>query len=86
MRVLHACPRMMREGIQSFLMNLYRNIDREKVQFDFLVHSKEEGAFDKEIIKSQQNTHEGHAKSDKFIGRNRLKWDNQACHTVKRYN
>lgn len=48
-RVLHATPRMQREGIQSFLMNLYRNIDREKVQFDFLVHSMEDGAFDAEI-------------------------------------
>ena len=49
-RVLHAVPKMDREGIQSFLMNVYRNIDREKVQFDFLIHSKEKGAFDDEII------------------------------------
>jgi glycosyltransferase len=49
-RVLHAVPKMNREGIQSFLMNVYRNIDREKVQFDFLIHSKEKGAFDDEII------------------------------------
>ena len=50
-RVLHATPQMQREGIQSFLMNLYRNIEREKVQFDFLVHSKHKGAFDVEIEK-----------------------------------
>jgi len=31
------------------LMNLYRNIDRTKIQFDFLVHSLEEKYFDKEI-------------------------------------
>ena len=49
-RVLHAVPKMNREGIQSFLMNVYRNIDREKVQFDFLIHSKEKGAFDDEIL------------------------------------
>ena len=49
-RVLHAVPKMNREGIQSFLMNVYRNIDREKVQFDFLIHSKDEGEFDDEII------------------------------------
>ena len=48
-RVLHAVPKMDREGIQSFLMNVYRNIYREKVQFDFLIHSKEKGAFDNEI-------------------------------------
>jgi len=50
-RVLHATPRMQREGIQSFLMNLYHNIDLQKVQFDFLIHSKQEGAFDAEIEK-----------------------------------
>ena len=30
-------------------MNVYRNIDESKVQFDFLVHVDKEGAFDKEI-------------------------------------
>ena len=49
-RVLHAVPKMDREGIQSFLMNVYRNIDKEEVQFDFLIHSKEKGAFDDEIL------------------------------------
>ena len=36
-------------GIQSFLMNIYRNIDRDKIQFDFLLSSEKEGAFEKEI-------------------------------------
>ena len=31
------------------LMNYYRHIDREKVQFDFLVHRKDRAAFDDEI-------------------------------------
>ena len=48
-RVVHAVPKMNREGIQSFLMNVYRNIDRSKVQFDFLIHSKENGEFESEI-------------------------------------
>lgn len=36
-------------GIESLLMNLYRHIDRTKVQFDFLLHRPQEGSFDKEI-------------------------------------
>ncbi len=36
-------------GIESLLMNLYRHIDREKVQFDFLLHRPQKGTFDKEI-------------------------------------
>lgn len=31
-------------------MNLYRNIDREKVQFDFVKHSDAAGAFEEEIL------------------------------------
>ncbi|MBO6193568.1 MAG: glycosyltransferase [Clostridiales bacterium] len=31
-------------------MNLYRNIDRNKVQFDFVKHTHEKGAFEDEIV------------------------------------
>ena len=36
-RVLHITEMLSAAGIESFIMNVYRNIDREKVQFDFLV-------------------------------------------------
>lgn len=36
-------------GAENFIMNVYRNIDRSKVQFDFVVHTSETGAFDSEI-------------------------------------
>lgn len=38
MRILQVVGRMDRGGIETMLMNLYRSIDREKVQFDFLAH------------------------------------------------
>ena len=50
-RVLHILQRFEAAGIQKFLLNLYRNIDKEKVQFDFLVHYKTPQFFDKEIEK-----------------------------------
>ena len=34
-RVLHILQRMEAGGIQALLMNMYRNINRNKVQFDF---------------------------------------------------
>ena len=37
-RVLHVFSRMDRGGAETMIMNLYRNIDRENVQFDFVVH------------------------------------------------
>jgi len=48
-RVLQVFTIMNRGGAESMIMNYYRKINKEKVQFDFLVHRKEEGAFDKEI-------------------------------------
>lgn len=48
-RVLHVVGSMNRGGIETFLMNIYRNIDRGKVQFDFAVHTQEECAYDNEI-------------------------------------
>ena len=40
---------MDRGGIENFVMNIYRNIDRDKVQFDFLCHYGREAAFNDEI-------------------------------------
>nr|WP_301281042.1 glycosyltransferase [Arcanobacterium phocae] len=40
---------MERAGAETFLMNLYRSIDRSKVQFDFLVHTDKSAAYDDEI-------------------------------------
>ena len=49
MRVLHVVSVMDRGGIENMIMNLYRNIDRNKIQFDFVVHHTKKGDFDDEI-------------------------------------
>lgn len=49
-RILHIVQRMEAGGTQAFLMNLYRNIDRSKIQFDFLVEYEEKEFYDDEII------------------------------------
>lgn len=36
-------------GIQSFIMNVYRNIDTSDIQFDFLLHRHNNPSFDDEI-------------------------------------
>ena len=48
-RVLHILQRMEAGGTQALLMNIYRKIDRTKVQFDFLVVYKEKQFYDDEI-------------------------------------
>ena len=49
-RILHVIGIMNRGGAETMIMNLYRNIDRTKVQFDFVENEGEEAAFDKEIL------------------------------------
>ena len=48
-RVLHVVTYMGRGGLETMIMNYYRNIDRSRVQFDFLVHRDFEADYDKEI-------------------------------------
>ena len=36
-------------GIEAFLMNVYRHIDRERLQFDFMVHRPDKGLYEDEI-------------------------------------
>lgn len=48
-RILHEVVMMDPGGIETQLMRIYRNIDRTKVQFDFLLHRTQEGAYDAEI-------------------------------------
>ena len=48
-RVLQVVAELGMGGIQSFIMNVYRNIDREKIQFDFLLSMNKRGVFEEEI-------------------------------------
>lgn len=48
-RVLQVVGKMHYGGMETLIMNVYRHIDREKVQFDFLVHYEEPGEYDEEI-------------------------------------
>lgn len=48
-RILQVVTSLNPGGIENYLMNLYRNIDREVIQFDFLVHRSEPGLYEKEV-------------------------------------
>ncbi|PRY82703.1 glycosyltransferase family 1 protein [Alkalibacterium olivapovliticus] len=51
LRVLHFQGRMGKGGAETFMMNTYRNIDRSKIQFDFLIYHdfKDVTPYNKEI-------------------------------------
>lgn len=48
-RVLQVVTIMNRGGLETMLMNYYRQVDRSKIQFDFMVHRQERGDYDDEI-------------------------------------
>lgn len=48
-RILQVIGIMNRGGAEAMIMNLYRNIDRTKVQFDFVENTFEAAAYDEEI-------------------------------------
>ena len=50
MRVLQVVNDMHRAGLETMLMNYYRNINREDIQFDFLTHRAYKSDYDDEII------------------------------------
>lgn len=48
-RILHILHSMNRGGAEAMLMNYYRNIDRTRVQFDFLLTEQKRCLFEEEI-------------------------------------
>ena len=48
-RILVVSHCMDRNGAETLIMNIYRNLDREKVQFDFLLHCNYKSDYEEEI-------------------------------------
>lgn len=48
-RVLHIVSYMQRRGLETLLMNCFRHINRDAVQFDFMVHRSFRADYDDEI-------------------------------------
>jgi glycosyltransferase involved in cell wall biosynthesis len=49
MRVLHVLGKLDRGGVETWLVQVLRHIDRQEYQMDFLVHTTEPGAYDQEV-------------------------------------
>lgn len=70
-RVLQVVNQMNRAGLESRLMDIYRHLDRTKVQFDFYTFRKEAGQFDNEIISLGGNVYYSQPLAINNIYRNR---------------
>lgn len=49
-RILHVIGSMNCGGAENLIMNVYRNIDRTKIQFDFVLHTTDTCFFEDEIM------------------------------------
>ena len=49
-RILHVLGGLNRGGAESMVMNLYRKVNREQIQFDFIVHTMEHQDYTDEIL------------------------------------
>lgn len=47
-KVLHICSALNRNGTETFIMNVFRKIDRSKISFDFLVNQSSDDGFEQE--------------------------------------
>lgn len=59
---------MHRGGIESYMMNYYRHIDRTKIQIDFIVHGFEKGVYDDEIKRLGGRIFNVPVKSKSYLG------------------
>ncbi len=50
-KVLHIFGSLNTGGAETLIMRIYRKLNRDNIQFDFLVASKEKGFYEEEIIK-----------------------------------
>lgn len=66
-RVLCIVSSMDAGGAETFLMKMYRNIDRNKYQMDFCVNTRNEGFYDKEIRELGGRIHFVPCKSEGII-------------------
>ena len=50
MRILQVVGGLNRGGVETWLVHVLRNVNRSKYQMDFLVHTSQPGAYDREVL------------------------------------
>lgn len=70
-RILQVSYDMSQGGAETLIMNIYRHIDRNKVQFDFLLHGENKTAYEDEILSLGGRIY----RIPRFLGYNKLSYD-----------
>lgn len=89
-RVLHVLESLNRNGTETFIMNVFRKIDRKQFMFDFLVFKENQNGFEKEfrdmgasifLLPHRKNGISNYLKSlNKFFKENQGKYDTIHMH------
>ena len=66
-KILHVVNDLKKNGTETFIMNMFRNIDRRKYTFDFLVHSNDKSGFYNEIIELGGKIHVLPSRRENFL-------------------
>lgn len=74
-RILHVFGGMTRGGAETMVMNLYRTIERTKMQFDFIVHTEDKCAYDDEINSLGGRIY----RIPRYRGKNHLQYNKAWC-------
>ena len=84
-RVLQVVAALKKNGTETFIMNIFRNIDRKNFMFDFLIFSDEKEGFYNEILELGGNIYhipsrrdswkEYHHQLDVFFSKHATKYD-----------
>lgn len=80
-RVLHVLGRLDRGGAETMVMNLYRNIDRNQIQFDFVIHTNDECDFNQEIYNLGGKVHN----VPRYTGKNHIAYKRAWKELFKNY-
>lgn len=72
-KILQVVGQMTTGGMETLIMNLYRNIDRKKVQFDILTYYETPGEYDEEVRELGGNVFIAARSNNPFIFMHRIK-------------
>lgn len=69
-RILHVLGALNRGGAETMIMNIYRNINHSKIQFDFVIHTNKKCDYNDEIIKLGGKIYS----VPRYLGKNHFKY------------
>lgn len=81
-KIVHVLGVLNRGGSETFIMNLYSNIDRKKITFDFIVHGDVHGHYEETLLGFGSTIN----RVPRYKGFNHFKYINSVKKILSKYN